>query len=147
MRQFNRRDFIKFGAAGMAGVATTLSSPLLGGQLPLAGRDSEFFTIAVISDTQFYSDGTTPQPKNLGIFLDQTKYLAEKRHELNLRFVTHVGDVVEHGDGSSIDYPANYGTPQKIEWLNAMKAMDVPGYHGGPLRYVHWESRLRQYVL
>lgn len=123
---------MKFGAAGMASVATTLSSPLLGGQLPLAGPGSEFFTIAVISDTQFYNDGTTPQPKNLGIFLDQTKYLAEKKHELNLRFVTHVGDMVEHGDGSTIDYPANYGEPQATEWLNARKAIDVLDATGVP---------------
>jgi len=104
----------------MAGVATTM-----GWRLPLAGPGSESFTIAVISDTQFYNDGTVPQPKNLGIFLDQTQYLAEKRHELKLRFVTHVGDVIEHGDGSSINYPANYGTPQATEWLNAVRALEI----------------------
>ena len=132
MREFTRRDFIKLGAAGMAGVATTVSYPILGGQLPLAGPDSEFFTIAVISDTQNYVDGTHPQPLNENFFLDQTTYLAENRHELKLRFVTHVGDVVQHGDGSTMNFLANYGTPQNIEWLNAMKAMDVLDATGVP---------------
>lgn len=124
VKELTRRDFVKFGAAGMAVVATTARSQILGG-LPLAGHGSEFFTIAVISDTQNYVDGTQPQPLNESFFLDQTRYLAEKKHELNLRFVTHVGDVVEHGDGSTIDYPAKYGTTQDIEWVNATKAIDV----------------------
>ena len=116
----------------MASAGTAATFPLLAGQMPLAERDSDFFTMAVISDTQFYNDGTTPQPKNLGIFLDQTKYLAENKHRLKLRFVTHVGDVIEHGDGSSINYPANYGEPQATEWLNATKAMDILDAAGIP---------------
>jgi hypothetical protein len=132
MKDFTRRDFLKFGSAGMAGVATAVSVPLLGGQLPLAGPDSEFFTIAVISDTQFYVDGTQPQPLNESFFLDQTNYLAKNRDRLKLSFVTHVGDVVEHGDGSTVNFPVNYGTPQNIEWLNAMKAMDVLDATGVP---------------
>jgi hypothetical protein len=67
----------------MAAVATTARSQILGG-LPLAGPGSEFFTIAVISDTQNYVDGTQPQPSNESFFLDQTSYLAEKKHDLNL---------------------------------------------------------------
>jgi hypothetical protein len=132
MKDLTRRAFLKFGAAGMAGVATAVGSPLLGGQSPLAGRDSGFFTIAVISDTQNYVDGTHPQPLNENFFLDQTTYLAENRRRLNLRFVTHVGDVVQHGDGSMSNFLANYGTPQNIEWLNAMKAMDVLDATGVP---------------
>jgi len=132
VKGFTRRDFVKFGAAGAASVATTVSFPKIARGLPLAGPSSEFFTIAVISDTQNYVDGTHPQPLNENFFLDQTLYLAQKRDELNLRFVTHVGDIVQHGDGSTIDFPANYGTPQNIEWLNAIKAIDVLDATGVP---------------
>ncbi len=147
MKEFTRRKFFKYSAVGMAGLATTASVPMLGQRLPLAGPNSEFFTIAVISDTQFYNCGVVPQPTNLGIFLDQTKYLAEKRHELKLKFVTHVGDVVEYGDGSTVNYPANYSKPQNIEWLNSVEALDVLDAARGPLRFVHREPRLRQYEL
>ncbi len=131
MKELTRRDFVKFGAAGMATLATTARSQMLGG-FPLAGHGSEFFTIAVISDTQNYVDGTQPQPLNVNFFLDQTRYLARKKHELNLKFVTHVGDVVEHGDGSTIDYPTKYNLPQDIEWRNAEEALDVLHESGIP---------------
>ena len=125
MKEIGRRDFLKFGAMGAVGYATRVPFPMLGIHLPLAGHNSEFFTIAVIADTQNYSDGTHPQPLNVDFFLDQTCYLAERRKELALRFVTHVGDVVQHGDGSPMDYPAKYGAAQDIEWRNAVKALDV----------------------
>ena len=79
MRDFTRRDFMKFGAAGVASVATTVNSPILGRGLPLCAPGSEFFTIAVISDTQNYVDGTHPQPLNENFFLDQTNYLLYRK--------------------------------------------------------------------
>lgn len=125
MRNIARRDFLRSGALGIAGVAATAALPMLGRRLALAGPGSDFFTIAVIPDTQYYVDGTKPQPFNKNIFLDQTKYLADHVSDLNLAFVTHVGDVVEHGDGNTMHFPADYGRPQNVEWLNAMQAMDI----------------------
>jgi hypothetical protein len=73
---------------------------------------------------------------NKGFFVDQTSYLARNRRALNLRFVTHVGDVVEHGDGSPIDYPTKYNLPQDIEWQNAVEALDVLHEAGIPFGLV-----------
>lgn len=130
MKDVTRRDFLRFGTA--ASVAVAVNSPLLGQLLALAGPDSDFFTIAVISDTQNYVDGTHPQPFNKNFFLDQTRYLAKNVRDLKLSFVVHVGDMVEHGDGSAINYPANYGVAQNIEWLNAVEAMDILDATGVP---------------
>ena len=135
MKDFTRRDFLKFG--GMAGVAaTTANIPILGRRLPLAGSNTEFFTVAVISDTQNYVDGTHTQPLNENFFLAQTRYLAKNQEKLNLKFVTHVGDVVQHGDGSTMNFPTTYGTTQNIEWLNAVKAMEVLDDARDPFRHV-----------
>ena len=75
------------------------------------------FTIAVIPDTQNYCDTANPtanpQPASTYIFLREVLYLAEQKTAQNIVFVTHVGDVVQHGDL----YDA--------EWQNAGIAMDI----------------------
>ena len=129
MKNVTRRDFLRFGATGMAGAAAAVNFPM-GSRLALAGLDSDFFTIAVISDTQNYNDGTQPQPFNKNFFQDQARYLAKNMYDLKLSFVTHVGDMVEHSDGSGVAFPA--GSPQNLEWLNAMKAMDILDATGVP---------------
>ena len=131
MTEVTRRDFLRFGIAGMAGVAASANFPFAP-RLALAGLHSDFFTIAVISDTQHYTDGTHPQPFNKNLFLDQARYLAKNMRGLKLSFVTHVGDVVQHGDGSAVDFPTRYGAPQNIEWRNAMEAMDILDATGAP---------------
>lgn len=60
---------------------------------------AEVFTIAVISDTQNYTDASKPQPRGVNVYLQQMRYLADTQKEKRLVFVTHVGDVVQHGDG------------------------------------------------
>ena len=50
------------------------------------------FSIVVLPDTQYYSQ------KYPHIFLAQTEWIAEHHEELNLAFVTHVGDIVQHDD-------------------------------------------------
>lgn len=139
MKDFTRRAFFKYGAVGMAGVATTANFPILG-QLPLAAPGSNFFTIGVISDTQNYDDARAnlgyTQPFNNGFFQAQTKYLLENKEKLNVRFVTHVGDVVQNGDGSTCDYPTVYDEPQNEEWLNAQKALDILAASGIPFGLV-----------
>lgn len=131
MKNLTRRDFLRFGAAGMAGVAGAVNFPMLGWGLPLASPNSNFFTIAVISDTQNYVDVSHQQPLNMTFFLSQTKYLADNMKELNLAFVTHVGDVVQHGDGTiGTSGDSSYGAG--AEWINAKAAMDILDAVGVP---------------
>ena len=59
------------------------------------------FTIAVIPDTQNYVDNTKTQPASVKDFIAETRYLALNKERLKLVFVTHVGDVVQHGDGTN----------------------------------------------
>lgn len=64
----------------------------------------EYFTIIVLPDTQFYSasmHGGTPE-----IFEAQTRWIVENRENLNIVFVTHVGDLVEHGDEAPDEWRA-----------------------------------------
>ncbi|WP_307364531.1 metallophosphoesterase [Brevundimonas sp. SORGH_AS_0993] len=60
---------------------------------------AEVFTVAVVSDTQHYSNIQAAQPRGEDTFVQQMTYLADTRHEKNLAFVTFVGDIVQHGDG------------------------------------------------
>ncbi|WP_392559440.1 hypothetical protein [Orbus mooreae] len=60
---------------------------------------AEKLTIAVISDTQNYTDVTLPQPRGVNTFIQQMQYLADNKENKNIIFATHVGDVVQHGDG------------------------------------------------
>ena len=63
------------------------------------------FTIVVLPDTQNYSE-RLPQ-----YFHDQTQWISQNVNDLNISFVSHVGDIVQRGD-------------QVIEeWLVAKKAM------------------------
>jgi hypothetical protein len=128
MKELTRRDFLKFGGAGLAGVVTL---PLMG-RMALASPSTNFFTIGVIPDTQNYVDGGRPQPLNLNFFKAQTQYLAENASALNLRFVTHVGDVVQHGDCITCDYPTKHHLAQSIEWDNAVEALDILDEAGIP---------------
>ena len=131
VKNFSRRDFLKFGAAGTAGLATVLNFPMLGRRLALASPGSNFFTIAVISDTQNYVDVTHAQPLNENFFISQTKYLADHVNDLNLAFVTHVGDVVQHGDGTN-GRPGDGSYGAGAEWDSAKKAMDILDATGVP---------------
>ncbi|MBP2336261.1 hypothetical protein JOF41_002439 [Saccharothrix coeruleofusca] len=56
--------------------------------------DSPRFTIAVLPDTQYLIDegGSDEEPVR-----ETLRYLARKRHEENVVFLAHLGDVTEHG--------------------------------------------------
>jgi hypothetical protein len=111
-------------AASAAALVLTLCGPALA-----SARD--FFTIAVIPDTQNYVDERKPQPASLSAFLAETRYLAHHREDLRLAFVTHVGDVVQHGDGTNgTAGDATYGAGS--EWRRAAEAMDVLASSGVP---------------
>jgi hypothetical protein len=67
---------------------------------------SSRFTLAVLPDTQNYSEFFPDT------YLSQTQWLVNNRKERNIRFVSHVGDVVNNGDN-------------RREWQNSQRAMDV----------------------
>lgn len=53
------------------------------------------FSVIGLPDTQKYSE-LYPE-----IFLAQTQWIVDNRDELNIKFVSHYGDLVENGTGSS----------------------------------------------
>jgi hypothetical protein len=68
-----------------------------------AFADLKPFSIVVLPDTQFYSRHYED------VFVKQTQWIAEKRDELNIAFVLHLGDIVD------------YNLP--TEWMAASRAM------------------------
>lgn len=92
------------------------------------------FTIAVISDTQNYTDVARAQPRGIDVFMGQMRYLVDTRAEKNLVFVTHVGDVVQHGDGrfrtGPKDQPTDWNT--RAEWMLANRAISILSEAGLP---------------
>jgi predicted phosphodiesterase len=92
-------------------------STLVDGPLPRPAKDS--FTVAVLPDTQNYSE-RFPE-----LFLAQTQWLVENREDRNIAAVLHLGDIT------------NRNLPE--QWQNAQKAMNqldghlpyfmVPGNH------------------
>lgn len=108
----SRRSFLASLGAG------ALAAPSLV-RLFAEDADDEFFTIAALPDTQFYS---LKYPK---IFLAQTRWLAENAERLRLVFVAHEGDVTDKN------------TPAEWEAADAaMKLLDgvvpygiLPGNH------------------
>ncbi|HVP12729.1 MAG TPA: metallophosphoesterase [Phycisphaerae bacterium] len=89
----------------------------------------DVFTVGVISDTQNYVDNNKPQPASLSVYLQQMQYLADHKADKNIAFATHVGDVVQHGDGTNGSAPV-YGGP--AEYDRAQQAMDILGAAGIP---------------
>lgn len=66
------------------------------------------FTIAVLPDTQFYSEQASRFPQ----FLDQTQWIVANKARNNIVFVSHLGDIVQNGSVLA-------------EWQRADQAMDV----------------------
>ena len=85
-------------------------------------ESEENFTIVVLPDTQYYSENYP------WIFDNQTLWIVENRDLLNIVFVTHEGDLVEHWNNI-------------VEWENANDSMSrldtkvpwgvLPGNHDG----------------
>ncbi len=92
---------------------------------------AEKFTVAVVPDTQNYSDVTLPQPRGAEIFAQQMQYLVDRREERNLVFVTFVGDIVQHGDGQFRQKIEGTAEDQfrywdtRAEWDNANRAVSI----------------------
>jgi len=60
---------------------------------------AERCTVAVISDTQNYVDASFPQPRGADTVLQQMQYIVDTKAAKNTVFATHVGDIVQNGDG------------------------------------------------
>ncbi len=84
---------------------TTLSSPRTGNVIPEPIPEPSTFTVVTLPDTQNYSE-FYPQ-----IFENQTQWIVDNRQARNIKYVAHVGDVVNHGDRPN-------------EWANAKSAMN-----------------------
>jgi hypothetical protein len=58
------------------------------------------FTIIVLPDTQHYSD-EFPE-----IYMSQTQWILEHKDDLNIVFVSHMGDIVQHNDVDESEWKA-----------------------------------------
>ena len=69
------------------------------------------FTIIALPDTQHYTDN----PSNYANYSAQTHWIVANKDTLNIKFVTHLGDIVEHGNNGGND----------LEWQVADAAMGL----------------------
>jgi hypothetical protein len=114
--------------------------------LPVAAHADSIFTIAVIPDTQNYTDITKPAGSN-AVFTAETQYLADNRTSLNLAFTTFVGDIVQHGDGTN-GTPGNTSWGAGAEWARARQAVDILAQTGLPFgmtpgNHDYWPESLK----
>ncbi len=99
----------------------------------------EYFTVVVLPDTQWYSH-IFPE-----IFREQTQWIADNQHTENIKFVIHVGDVVqEPGDTGNWDNARG-----AMDLLGDMPYLVVGGNHDGlcgqqPLQRCDW-TEFRRY--
>ncbi|GGK56549.1 DNRLRE domain-containing protein [Haloarcula sebkhae] len=82
-----RRRVLKAAGAGvgLTALGTTAST----------GQQSDYWTVVALPDTQVYAKEGTPYGK------DQTQWIADNADAENIAFVSHEGDVVDHGDNDA----------------------------------------------
>ncbi|MFE6286180.1 LamG-like jellyroll fold domain-containing protein [Streptomyces sp. NPDC057877] len=66
--------------------------------------ESPRFALAVLPDTQYLFDADSADPEPLRATF---QYLVSERREANIAFMTHLGDVTEHGTKGEIDLAAD----------------------------------------
>ncbi|MFE9922529.1 LamG-like jellyroll fold domain-containing protein [Streptomyces sp. NPDC005774] len=67
-------------------------------------EESPRFSVAVLPDTQYLFDADSADPEPLRATF---QYLASERGEANIAFMTHLGDVTEHGTEDEIELAAD----------------------------------------
>lgn len=82
----------------------------------------EKFTIIVLPDTQYYSKSYP------WIFENQTKWIVENKESMNIVFVSHLGDLVDHYQNKEEWDNANYSMSKLI---GAIPFGVLPGNHDG----------------
>ena len=117
-------------------------SAIAGAALLFAAGSSlaQTFTVAVVPDTQNYSDIALPQPRGAETFTREMQYLADQKGPKNLAFVTFVGDIIQHGDGQ-FRLPATDTAPARTmdtreEWDIANRAISILSGSGVPFGMV-----------
>ncbi|MFG2582875.1 LamG-like jellyroll fold domain-containing protein [Streptomyces malaysiensis] len=71
-------------------------------------QDSPRFSLAVLPDTQYLFDADSSDPEPLQATF---RYLVSQREDANIAFMTHLGDVTEHGSRDEIALAAStFGT-------------------------------------
>ncbi|MDN5744521.1 MAG: metallophosphoesterase [Nocardioidaceae bacterium] len=107
-------------AALVAGfVAATSPGPASAAGWRSSATDPKF-TIAVIPDTQLEVLKSSDRR-----FIERTQWLARHRRQLNLRFVSHVGDVVNWGWLDSRQYTIATRAMRVLDWSGIPYAMSV----------------------
>lgn len=92
-------------------ISGNLTVTFYGRPLPISQNTNKDFTLAVLPDTQFYSStlhGGVP-----AMFQSQTDWLVAHRTNLNLAFVSHLGDITQNGQNGG----------NNVEWRVATNAM------------------------
>lgn len=87
-----------------------LGALLMASAMVQAQQNGEF-TIAVLPDTQYYTE--EKGERNNRLFESQTQWIVDNYKKENIVYVVHVGDIVNRGD----EYPE--------QWVNAAKAMSI----------------------
>ncbi|MFE3588220.1 LamG-like jellyroll fold domain-containing protein [Streptomyces niveus] len=95
--------------AAVLGTQSAQAAPLAPGAATSSGRgrydeDSPRFALAVLPDTQYLFDADSADPEPLRETFD---YLVSEREEANIAFMTHLGDVTEHGTEQEITLAAH----------------------------------------
>jgi hypothetical protein len=73
-----------------------------------AAQAAEPWVLVVVPDTQHYVDDIDHVP----VFVEQMQWIADNVESRNIEFVTHIGDVVQHGSSAT-------------EWNRAESAMSI----------------------
>jgi 3',5'-cyclic AMP phosphodiesterase CpdA len=108
-RRVERRSLLQAVLAAPAvGAATTLLGASAASAAPDAGGhfdpDSPRFAVAVLPDTQYLFDADSSDPEPLKATF---RYLVQERKDANIVFMTHLGDVTEHGSEHEIALAAD----------------------------------------
>jgi len=90
------------------------------------------FSIVILPDTQYYSGGASAHANTvtveqlIGTFGAQTQWILDNKVTRNIAFVSHMGDIVDHGD-IDIEWKRATAAMAKLEHpVNAMRAYGIP---------------------
>ncbi|MFJ8186547.1 LamG-like jellyroll fold domain-containing protein [Streptomyces sp. NPDC096105] len=108
--QPGRRRFLQAAVTLPAAGSIVLGSGVTPGHAATASRSGRFdrdsprFALAVLPDTQYLFDADSADPEPLRATF---RYLVNQRAEANVAFMTHLGDITEHGTRDEIDLAAD----------------------------------------
>jgi hypothetical protein len=74
----------------------------------------ETFYLAVIPDTQYYTDAASGHNGTMQMFINQIDWIVDNKTALNIQYVAHLGDITNWGDRKNAD-----GSWYRDEWSKA----------------------------